>query len=828
MAARVRARRGLVGLAAGLLLLLGVGVGGQQRVQEGPANLTANGATTCTATTTGCVVLTTAGFSGVSVQLGGTFTGTFNFEACSVSCSTAANWIAVSLTPVGSTTPATAATAAGMWNGSLVAAFFRVRASGSPTGTASVVLLANTTLARGGGGGGTVGNALTIASPLSGGSFDGSAPVTLGCATCAVMGGSDTQVLYNDGGAIGGNAGLAWNKSRLAFTVDGTAGTSGGGDYTAAFYRYNATGGGQVIYAEGDLADPAAGQFYGMVIDVGNGNGATLPLLNAVKIGGNYAFGAGSAVTTNIGLDIGDETAGATNYAIRTGLGIVSLGDSLQLATGAALRTDTTTAHTALLQAYDVDGTAYKTFATLTNGNTPSFALTQPAGGSLTINGLTYPTADGSATYVLTTDGAGTLSFQPTVSSTTTIINNIKFSNGKGLTTDIHTNDTLPFQAFDTDDAVYRTFATLTAGATPNFDLASPTGGTLSLTLGSDATGDLYYRNSSGKVARLAIGSSTNVLTVSGGLPSWAAAASGAVLSAITAAAGANTIASGNNVQTWNWANTTAASQSMIFGETTAATNGGAAATTTQAILSAKTLASSTALPFYILNAGGAPSLRIDDVASDTTPVCVDSGGFLGVGTCAPVDLLTVVGTGGYEFEINDGTRRYGIYVDATIGGIGSISSHPFSIFTANSQPRVKVLVTGVTQLYRQANPPTSIGTGTTGLTNEYLHLGGSEAITNGYYLIGFGYSSDATVPPAFVGFQEISNTANTYGDLVFGTRSVTTDTAPTERMRIVNDGGVLIADLKTTGAANGKTVVCVDTTTGKLYASTSGVACAN
>lgn len=46
--------------------------------------------------------------------------------------------------------------------------------------------------------------------------------------------------------------------------------------------------------------------------------------------------------------------------------------------------------------------------------------------------------------------------------------------------------------------------------------------------LGSDATGDVYYRNSSNNLARLPIGTSGQVLTVSGGgLPSWAAATGG-------------------------------------------------------------------------------------------------------------------------------------------------------------------------------------------------------------------------------------------------------------------------------------------------------------
>ena len=51
--------------------------------------------------------------------------------------------------------------------------------------------------------------------------------------------------------------------------------------------------------------------------------------------------------------------------------------------------------------------------------------------------------------------------------------------------------------------------------------------GAWTITLGSDATGDIYYRNSSGMLTRLGIGSSGQVLSVSGGLPAWAAASGG-------------------------------------------------------------------------------------------------------------------------------------------------------------------------------------------------------------------------------------------------------------------------------------------------------------
>src|SRR5947207_15639404 len=42
------------------------------------------------------------------------------------------------------------------------------------------------------------------------------------------------------------------------------------------------------------------------------------------------------------------------------------------------------------------------------------------------------------------------------------------------------------------------------------------------MTLGSDATGDLYYRSAGGILTRLPVGSGTQFRGVSGGLPAWA------------------------------------------------------------------------------------------------------------------------------------------------------------------------------------------------------------------------------------------------------------------------------------------------------------------
>lgn len=75
-------------------------------------------------------------------------------------------------------------------------------------------------------------------------------------------------------------------------------------------------------------------------------------------------------------------------------------------------------------------------------------------------------------------------------------------------------------------------------------DLGTPTAGTVStgVTLGdvtvdvtgTDATGDIYYRSAGGLLTRLAIGTAGQMLVVSGGLPAWTAPSAGGTVTSIT------------------------------------------------------------------------------------------------------------------------------------------------------------------------------------------------------------------------------------------------------------------------------------------------------
>ncbi len=72
------------------------------------------------------------------------------------------------------------------------------------------------------------------------------------------------------------------------------------------------------------------------------------------------------------------------------------------------------------------------------------------------------------------------------------------------------------------------------------------------------------------------------------------------------------------------------------------------------------------------------------------------------------------------------------------------------------------------------------------------LQVGGASFTSGGYYSIGLGFT-DATYtePPGEIAFATTSDSGGTSGSIVFGTRSVTTNTAVTERMRIDSSGNV-------------------------------------
>ncbi len=118
--------------------------------------------------------------------------------------------------------------------------------------------------------------------------------------------------------------------------------------------------------------------------------------------GGEVTSATGTANQVLINGDTSTHT-GALTFTLPQSIATSSTPTfaSVILGTGGALKTDTTSGHTALLQAYDVANSTYRTFGTLTAGAAPSLSIAAPTNGTVAIDG---------ATIGGVTPGAGTFS----------------------------------------------------------------------------------------------------------------------------------------------------------------------------------------------------------------------------------------------------------------------------------------------------------------------------------------------------------------------------------------------------------------------------------
>jgi len=92
------------------------------------------------------------------------------------------------------------------------------------------------------------------------------------------------------------------------------------------------------------------------------------------------------------------------------------------------------------------------------------------------------------------------------------------------------------------------------------------------------------------------------------------------------------------------------------------------------------------------------------------------------------------------------------------------------------------------------------------------------------YSQIAFGYTTGTTNAAAYIGFVSTNQGSNGYGDLVFGTRAVNTDTQPTERARIDSSGNLLVGTTSLNFGLKGS----AHYQTGLIEATVAGAACMN
>jgi hypothetical protein len=191
--------------------------------------------------------------------------------------------------------------------------------------------------------------------------------------------------------------------------------------------------------------------------------------------------------------------------------------------------------------------------------------------------------------------------------------------------------------------------------------------------------------------------------------------------------------------------------------------------------------------------------------------------GKVGIGTASPATILSVItgsNTDGIEIRRNSNTENdYGLLafrVATTDGAVkqaeirtlrvgsggGTLAFHTYNGTAGNSPERMRIRDDGNVGIGTSspvAKLQLSLSTAPTTISkaNTYIGVGSTENANNSYRLIGFGYSSTTNNYPAYFGYQEKNNSGETNGDFVFLTRSVTTNTEPSERMRILANGNV-------------------------------------
>jgi len=327
------------------------------------------------------------------------------------------------------------------------------------------------------------------------------------------------------------------------------------------------------------------------------------------------------------------------------------------------------------------------------------------------------------------------------------------------------------------------------------------------LDLGSDATGDTYYRNSSGYFTRLAAGTNGHVLTLADGIPSWAAPSGGSGLTV-----GTSTITSGTNTRVLY-------NNSGVLGEYTVSGSGNVAMTISPTFTTPNIGTATGTASGNVLLAGGTYTNTTGDGFALTSST-VTSGNlvnFTNTGTAAASNTKTVLnvassgangtstqttygarfantntGTSstniGASFSASGGSTNYAAYIAAgelkfASGGTIANTTGNLTISSAVNFSNGQVTLSGSRQIL--------------------FNGGGGEMRADANSSIGFRSNAGATVPTG--GYYRFYNVNVNY-TATSGTQNVManeTSFAPTSGTAVFN-AYLGSGTINQTGGANG------------------------
>ena len=189
---------------------------------------------------------------------------------------------------------------------------------------------------------------------------------------------------------------------------------------------------------------------------------------------------------------------------------------------------------------------------------------------------------------------------------------------------------------------------------------------------------------------------------------------------------------------------------------------------------------------------------------ANATDVLLTLGGSPTDNWSSRINLLTSTNQINWQISTNTSPAGSGGFAltPSTIAGGSTFTTAALKIDSAGAVTIPGTLgVTGASTFNALAKFDIGNVTGTLGQNSQSnIHLGTAGGAIGNLVQIAMGYQAANTNSPAAIGFVATSAAGNTKGDLIFGTRDVTTDTAPTERMRISSAGAVTIGGTITLG----------------------------